>query len=503
MSPVTTGLAPALAAAPRPEGDPGAVRAAALAWGSAADAVDRARGGLGGTVAAAAAGWRGVAATAWEGACAEALTRAGAAAQALDAAAGALARFAAELAAAQAAWDAAERAAARDDERQALERARVLVAADAALAQHARAEAVARAAGGPRPDPPALPSWSPDPASPARRAALDAALDARARAAAAARACAAALDAARATAWPGYAAGPPARELPVLGGLRAGEPGAWGRAVSAALLRTLCLPAAGYDGGGWLRGPDGRDYPLVVPFVVEDGVRRTGDEAAHGPAVEDLDGQDPGWRTVATTTGLEHLGGRPGAGLLLAGALAGSAGWTPPVAPRADALPLLRVGPTGWPSLGRAPAPAAPAPPQNPLEVRRGTPPRVLRDGAGRRLAAPPGPLDPAERSAGRGRVGLGAAGASDLATLGLTAAAGARLAGDARARWTVVRFQEHADGRRRALARTYRVEEGRGGPVVRVASLHADPQGRPVERPVAWRRTCGPVLRPAGYAVG
>ncbi len=500
------GLPDALLGAPRPAGDPGAVLACARAWGGAAAALDRAGAGLVGTVATAAGTWYGAAEQAWELRAAEALTRTGSAAQGLDGAAAALVRFAAVLRAAQDDWDAARRAADADAERQLDERARTLAGARAAAAEHAVALERAHRDGTPPPDPLQRVTWSPDPRTPARRGALEAAWEARQRVEAAARAAAEALHEARATAWRAGAAGPVLRHGdPLFAALHARSPGAWRSDVGGTGLRWLCVAGAGYAGGGAVTGPDGRDYPLVVPYVTDrDGVRWTGDVSKDGPLVDDLEGRDTGWRTLWTADGVDLVGGSAGFGLRLAAALAGSAGWAPPATPRADAIPLLRLSATGHPSLSRGPAPQPPQQPQNALEPRRAAPVRVVRDGAGRQLAVPAGPLDAPVRSTGKGRVALRAAGAVDLATLGLTSAAAVRLVQDARARWYVVRYQENADGRTRALVRSYRVEQRATGLVVHVASVHLDPEGRVVEEPVRFRPAPGAVMRPSDvdYAV-
>jgi hypothetical protein len=65
--------------------------------------------------------------------------------------------------------------------------------------------------------------------------------------------------------------------------------------------------AGGYHGGGAIVGPDGRTYPLAVPYVAEDGVVYTADEHPRRDGLGVLDGADRGWQVVATELGTSDL----------------------------------------------------------------------------------------------------------------------------------------------------------------------------------------------------
>ncbi len=90
--------------------------------------------------------------------------------------------------------------------------------------------------------------------------------------------------------------------------IRAHDRAEWLRLIDPAEKFTSpCL--SGYVGRGFLDGPDGRRYPLVVPLT------RVGDGAATQdlnmdpvkPGLATLDGADPGWRTTHIVTGIENL----------------------------------------------------------------------------------------------------------------------------------------------------------------------------------------------------
>ena len=68
-------------------------------------------------------------------------------------------------------------------------------------------------------------------------------------------------------------------------------------------------PDAYYTGGGAVRGPDGRLYPIVVPHVQrgEEHYTIDADIADGTPTAASLDGQDPGWVVVSYRTGVEQI----------------------------------------------------------------------------------------------------------------------------------------------------------------------------------------------------
>lgn len=93
----------------------------------------------------------------------------------------------------------------------------------------------------------------------------------------------------------------------------ANNPLLWATAVGA-----VCYRGGQYGGGGFITGPDGVRYPLVVPMMTIDGkVYNADDDDRAGT----LNGSDPGWSTVGTYIGLTKLfspgiGGRIAAGLV-------------------------------------------------------------------------------------------------------------------------------------------------------------------------------------------
>jgi hypothetical protein len=96
--------------------------------------------------------------------------------------------------------------------------------------------------------------------------------------------------------------------------LRSGEDGDWLRA-----LGPLCRgfsEESGYQGSGFIVGPDGRSYPLVAPFVTRDGEEYQADNGLQPGqrSVLELDGRDPGWTTIFGQTGVERWRDAPDIG---------------------------------------------------------------------------------------------------------------------------------------------------------------------------------------------
>src|SRR5262249_29687675 len=117
---------------------------------------------------------------------------------------------------------------------------------------------------------------------------------------------------------------------------RAGAQGDWAAAVFGE--RCISWRDAGYQGSGFLAGPDGRAYPLVAPHLVRDGTTYNADDGlgAGQPSVLDLDGRDPGWTTVYEQIGVERWRDAPSvAGRILSG-LGATAGGLPRGSTHAD-----------------------------------------------------------------------------------------------------------------------------------------------------------------------
>jgi hypothetical protein len=217
-----------------------------------------------------------------------------------------------------------------------------------------------------------------------------------------------------------------ARRATALRRLVPGDPDEWDRTVNGAVCR-----AGGIRGGGFLMGPDGRRYPVVVP---EGGERH-----------------DPRWRVVAVEDGLADMRERTGWGMRLLLGLGASA-----------------LGANGQ-RLG-----ARPAAPEAYADLV--TPPVGTIHGAGRARVARPGrPVPPAPPEAPE-PVRPGAARADDtvamprvvgLASVAATAAAaarGVRAIEDQNVVATRVTYEVDDSGRRRAVVKVWQITEDDGG---------------------------------------
>ena len=173
---------------------------------------------------------------------------------------------------------------------------------------------------------------------------------------------------------------------------------------------TVFANASGYDGDGFLAGPDGRSYPLVVPWVadVQDGGRYTADELAAPRAdLDTLDGRDPGWHTLGTRVGLTSIGSAAGIGTHAAVLAGGFAGLQPKSSNAQPAwLRNLTLSPTGEPTLTDQPSDLYT--PTDAASGIRETPasPRSTTDKLGR-VTMSEEPMDPGSPSAVRGVNGL------------------------------------------------------------------------------------------------
>lgn len=124
------------------------------------------------------------------------------------------------------------------------------------------------------------------------------------------------------------------------GNVRPGTQAEWQAAVG------MGTGTCAYTGGGFLKGPDGRWYPIATPNLSIDG-----EQYSHGFEVNDLAGADEGWQTIQTHMGFGMLQDPESAGVkgaIVLGILAG--GSYKPVSsvdPRATAG--LQVGADGYP----------------------------------------------------------------------------------------------------------------------------------------------------------
>jgi hypothetical protein len=250
-----------------------------------------------------------------------------------------------------------------------------------------------------------------------------------------------------------------------------GSDGAWARMV----LLGACMPGAvlgahddaddggtGYYGGGFVTGPDGRRYPLVVPQVLRSGALHRTNADFGDPLVEDLAGTDHGWHQVGSNRGIGRFGEPMAlAEKLVIGVAAGSGG-----APgtgtglrrRNDRLPGLRTDGLGSASV------------TTPGAARTRTPGRVEEDPR----ALPP---DPPGVHTDRAELVGGAV------TLVADAAAAAVLVehlDDNLTHGYTLALQQNEDGRRRALLDLYDVYDTDDGHLVVQRHLgYVDTDGR------------------------
>lgn len=203
-----------------------------------------------------------------------------------------------------------------------------------------------------------------------------------------------------------------------------------------------CL--GGYAGGGAVRGPDGRLYPLVIPELEIDGVLAHvsySSEAARDPAT--LGGADPDWVVVDEITGVARVNPYAPGHLARAAAFAGVAAGQVPVRQAwasPEQLATVTFGPTGRPQLTlRDP------------HARLGHDPRGTH--------VPP----PSESGPGPRRRGLGVVETAATLAEGYQQASELHHPGINVYR---VLFERHEDGSRRARMHTYQLATTEAGSV-------------------------------------
>ena len=113
---------------------------------------------------------------------------------------------------------------------------------------------------------------------------------------------------------------------------------------------------AGYEGGGFVVGPDGREYPIVIPTVTTANGTFTADTwtTAGAPSVADLGGGDDGWDVIGYASGVERVQAEPGPMEVVMGGLAASTGLVRPAPPNAG-LPSIVMNPAHPPYLSEEP----------------------------------------------------------------------------------------------------------------------------------------------------
>ncbi len=261
-----------------------------------------------------------------------------------------------------------------------------------------------------------------------------------------------------------------------------------------------------YSGGGAMRGPDGRLYPLVVPHLVVDDEHHytiDADAAPNTPTVASLGGADSGWTMVAYRTGVERLFSEPstvetvlvgfavGTGLEIGAAI--SDGQLAGVHLRAGRrASFLGTIPAGAPvDMSGAAALESPTPMVwLVVDGRAGQYPideLVDRGAAAGDLASVP-----RARHTSLGRFNT-ADNALTLMTGAISGFVAARDLDEGRHRAYEVMFEEHADGRRRARVQTFALEQGPNGAALYGWHLFVDEHGDLRQSPVSY--LAGPAM--------
>lgn len=308
--------------------------------------------------------------------------------------------------------------------------------------------------------------------------------------------------------------------------LRPGSVEAWDRAVGFLGICTVGGATYFYGGGGFIIGPDGREYPLVDPTVNQGGKSYQGDAPFSSGDIDDLDGRDGGWQTLYSLNGVDSFGPAPSGWDRFCAFWAGTAGADP--APNENALQsFVNVTAGGYPSLGSGPTvPSTPAAPPTMYDQRlrwmpvgngqwawvdmdKYQPSRTLQ----RQYPAVFKPPEPgtteAEEQEQIEQEDAALGGAAGLAPITLEGIADAATLGNPNLRYYSVVFQQNPDGRVRAILRTYRVIAGQdesGQPFYRILPYDTSigPGGTLQDVPMTFRQPTkppppeiGPVMPP------
>lgn len=255
-------------------------------------------------------------------------------------------------------------------------------------------------------------------------------------------------------------------------------------------------PDAYYTGGGAVRGPDGRLYPIVVPHVQRGDEHYTIDaDIPHGvPTAASLDGQDAGWIVVGYRTGVEQLHADVSATwqALLAAAFATGLRTTGSVDDRHLAAIEIRLGsrPTFVGSASASASASGGVEVTTGQEVQPHTGPVVDGRVGGRtadgRPRTKPLPTPPASSSTiAHANRHLNAA---TLVVNGLQGVQVALSANDTDHRAYEVILEEHPDGRRRARVQTFHLEPRADGVLLAGWHLFVDDDGALRQSPVKYQ---------------
>jgi hypothetical protein len=223
----------------------------------------------------------------------------------------------------------------------------------------------------------------------------------------------------------------------------------------------------GYFGGGTILGPGGAQWPIVMPYYQDGKNIYMADDGATPPngGINELDGQDPGWTTVATYSGLGQFGTISGWTKAAAAFLIGTGQEleTNPTDPGA-----VTVNNDGVPFAGHDVPEPSMGPADKPYwDVDSDTMmPKPMED-------LPPGSIQP---NLEYNEAALG--GASLLVQAGQAATAVQNIDSHASRQW-YVSYQINSDGRTRAIVHTYSAGPTEDGKTVVGSFANGFPTGQ------------------------
>ncbi|MCB0965337.1 MAG: hypothetical protein KDB37_00760 [Ilumatobacter sp.] len=253
-------------------------------------------------------------------------------------------------------------------------------------------------------------------------------------------------------------------------------------------------PDAYYTGGGAVRGPDGRIYPIVVPHVVrgDDHFTIDADLPDHVPSAASLDGRDSGWTVVAYRTGVEQIHADVSGFWQGLSAIAFATGL--PSGGHVDDRHLASIefrlggrpafgGTTAANGSGGSVATAAQSIEPHTGPVVDGRVPGRTSTGRPRSMALPNPPASPAVTA--RSNLTWNAA---SLVVNGLQGVQVAVSMNDANHRAYEVVFEEHPDGRLRSRVQSFALEPRRDGVLLSAWHLFVADDGRLTQTPARYQ---------------
>ncbi|GAA4700795.1 hypothetical protein [Nocardioides conyzicola] len=223
---------------------------------------------------------------------------------------------------------------------------------------------------------------------------------------------------------------------------------------------------SGYQGGGFIEGPDGRMYPLVAPQVMIDGHPYGADSDPGAPRIQDLNGSDDGWHLIGRHSGydqLDEVHGSDKVAVVLGGVAGGDMSPAGDLIRRTDLAGDLHLNDAGFPTLdGGHTSHALPELPEDASVEADADLPGVNPDRVG--------------------RIG----GGLDLAISGTEGFLAAQGIDDNAHHAYVVSLEQNDDGRIRALLNVYDVFESRdsGDAVIQSSYGWVDSDGDLVKQP-------------------